>query len=175
MHNLGGRRLLARLAVAMLAVAALGGCTVIDVYELSRDETAGRDNGTPGSALARDYIIDRLRPLADGLVPGQVGDAAYLQPFAEGTNVVAVVPGTDLADEYVIVGAHYDGLGSAAAAQTPKTRSATAPPTTPPEPLPYCSSPGTSPSIPSAARWCSRCGTARRTACSARATTSTTR
>ena len=104
--------MLARLAVAGLAVAALGGCTIIDVHELARDETAGRNNGTPGSAAARDYLIDRLRPLADGLVPGQVGDAAYLQPFAQGTNVVAVVPGTDLADEYVIVGAHYDGLGS---------------------------------------------------------------
>ena len=48
---------------------------------------AGLDGGPrptarPAAALAHDYIIDRLRPLADGLVPGQVGDAAYKQPFA---------------------------------------------------------------------------------------------
>ena len=35
-----------------------------------------------------------------------------MQPFPGGTNVVAVIPGTDLADEYVVVGAHYDHLGN---------------------------------------------------------------
>ena len=46
--------------------------------------------------------------------------------------MLAVIPGTDLADQYVIVGAHYDHLGTPAAPAMPATRSATAPPTTPP-------------------------------------------
>ena len=36
---------------AMLAL--LSGCTVVDVAQLSQDGLRGRDNGTPGSALAR--------------------------------------------------------------------------------------------------------------------------
>ena len=69
---------------------------------------------TPSAAdLARAYLLDQLRPIAVGANRSATGDDAYLQLFAAGTNVVAVIPGTDLADEYVVVGAHYDHLGSA--------------------------------------------------------------
>ena len=42
----------------------------------------------------------------------QRGDAAFLQPFDRGTNILAIIPGRELPDEYVIVGAHYDHTGS---------------------------------------------------------------
>jgi Zn-dependent M28 family amino/carboxypeptidase len=51
--------------------------------------------------------------MARGLNTSASGDAAYLQAITGGTNVVAVIPGTDLADQYVVVGAHYDHLGDA--------------------------------------------------------------
>ena len=92
-------------------VALLSGCTVLDVAKLAQDGLKGRDNDTPGSALARAYLIQQLKPIARGLNTAASGDAAYLQTIAGGTNVVAVIPGTDLADQYVVVGAHYDHLG----------------------------------------------------------------
>ena len=100
--------------VASLASACLllSGCTVFDMVRLASDDTAGRQNDTAGSATARAYLIDQLRPIARGLNPAGTGDAAYTQPFSGGRNVVALIPGTDLADEYVVVGAHYDGLGT---------------------------------------------------------------
>jgi hypothetical protein len=96
---------------AALAALTLTGCPIIDVARLSDDEMQGRNNGTPGSALARAYLIDQLRPIARGLNSGASGDAAYTQATGGGTNVVAVIPGTDLAQQYVVVGAHYDHLG----------------------------------------------------------------
>jgi hypothetical protein len=93
------------------AAALLSGCTVVDVAQLSQDRLKGRDNGTPGSALARAYLIEQLKPMARGLNTSASGDAAYLQAITGGTNVVAFIPGTDLADQYVVVGAHYDHLG----------------------------------------------------------------
>jgi len=76
---------------------------------------AGRDNATPGSALARQYLRRHLVKVGPGL-DGGVGAAAYEHPFVEdgqsGVNLLAVVRGRELPDEYVIVGAHYDGLGT---------------------------------------------------------------
>lgn len=79
-----------------------------DVNYLASDELDGRDNLSPESAQARAYLIDQLRDIAVGLTPGAAGDAAFEQEFDQGTNVLAMIPGGDLADEYVIVGAHYD-------------------------------------------------------------------
>ena len=89
----------------------LSGCAIIDVARLSDDSLQGRNNGTPGSAMARGYLIEQLKPIARGLNTAAGGDAAYTQATGGGTNVVAVIPGTDLADQYVVVGAHYDHLG----------------------------------------------------------------
>jgi hypothetical protein len=98
------------LAVALLAL--LTGCAQYDIARLAGDDTAGRNNGTAGSTLARQFLIDQLKPISTGLNTGATGDASYTQTLPGGTNVVAVIPGTDLADEYVVVGAHYDHLGS---------------------------------------------------------------
>jgi hypothetical protein len=97
-------------------------CTEVIVFRLASDETEGRQNGTPGSALARSFLIDQLRPISNGLNTSASGDAAYTQSLPGGTNVVSVIPGTDLANEYVVVGAHYDHLGSFCAYKTPGDR-----------------------------------------------------
>jgi len=76
---------------------------------------AGRDNDTPGSVLAQRYLIRRLMRIGDGLAPG-LGAESYRQPFENegetGVNLLAVIRGRELPDEYVIVGAHYDHLDS---------------------------------------------------------------
>jgi len=92
-----------RLALVLaLACAALSGCTQYDIAKLSGDALGGRNNGTPGSTAARQFLTEQLQPLG----------TVQTQAFSGGTNVVATIPGTDLADEYVVVGAHYDHLGS---------------------------------------------------------------
>lgn len=86
------------------------------VKKLSSKPLSGRDNATPGSLAAQTYLIRKLRRLGAGLNGGGTDDAAYKQPFAHlgqtGTNLLAVMPGGDLAGEYVMIGAHYDHLDS---------------------------------------------------------------
>ncbi len=78
---------------------------------LAADDMAGRDNDTPQSARARQLLTDTLRPLANPPADGTPGNDAYLQPFEGGTNVIGLIPGTGpLADEYILLGAHYDHL-----------------------------------------------------------------
>lgn len=105
-----GRGLRSVVALAVLG-ALLSSCTLVDIVKLAGNDTAGRDNATPGSALARAYLLQELKPIARGADQSRSGDDAYLQAIPNGTNVVAVIPGTDLADQYVLVGAHYDHLG----------------------------------------------------------------
>src|SRR5829696_6396176 len=106
------RSKLALCVTALATSATLLGCTQYDMVRLASDDTAGRNNGTPGSTLARQFLIDELKPISNGLNTAATGDAAYTQTMPNGTNVVAVIPGTDLANEYVVVGGHYDHLGS---------------------------------------------------------------
>jgi hypothetical protein len=108
----GSHRRLTRLAALVALPLLLSSCSFYDIARIAGDATAGRDNNTPGSALARQYIIDQLKPIARGADTTQTGDAAYLQAIPSGTNILAVIPGTDLANQYVMVGAHYDHLGS---------------------------------------------------------------
>jgi hypothetical protein len=82
--------------------------TMVEI--LASDEMNGRDNLTPGSQLARDYIVGELERFADPAL-GE-GTDGYVQPFDLGTNIIALLPGGDLSDEYVIIGAHYDHVGS---------------------------------------------------------------
>ena len=130
--------------VAMALCAVLGGCAQYDVGRLAGDETAGRDNGTPGSARAIQFLIGELKPISTGLNTAGTGDAAYAQSLPGGTNVVSVIPGTDLADQYVVVGAHYDHRAARASTSRRATRSATGPPTTRPGRPPCSPSPGPS-------------------------------
>lgn len=86
---------------------------------LAADAFAGRNNDSPSSPRLERYLISRLRLLGEGLDPAGLGDDAYRQPFVRagqrGTNLLALIPGRELPGEVVIVGAHYDGLGSSCA------------------------------------------------------------
>ncbi len=83
---------------------------------LASDRLRGRDNATRDSAHAQRYLLARLRRRAEGLKAGASGDARYTQSFAldgqAGTNLVGVIRGRERPDEYVLLGAHYDHLGT---------------------------------------------------------------
>ncbi|MEO8601152.1 MAG: M28 family peptidase [bacterium] len=81
---------------------------------LANNKMMGRDNNTPESERAQRYLIARLKHRGHGLNAMAVGDEAYKQHFVQsgqiGTNLFAVIPGSELPNEYIIVGAHYDHL-----------------------------------------------------------------
>lgn len=108
-------------AIAMLAVLALvaTGCLRTHVDTLAGDAMAGRDAGTAGGAAARSYLLDQIVPITDGVIDGVGGRYAHQQPFPGGVNVYGLVEGTERPDEIVVVGAHYDGLGTCAEAVEP--------------------------------------------------------
>ena len=123
-------RISALLAVFVVAVAAAAQAltpsdidaaakTAADVSilrQIASDRFEGRNNDTPGSAAVQALLLRRLKRVADGAMPGQTGDDAYRQPFVEsgkrGTNLVALIRGSELPDEYVMIGGHYDHLGT---------------------------------------------------------------
>lgn len=65
----------------------------------------GRDNGSPGAERAAAYLVSRLEEFAEPL-----GDD-FRAEFADGTNLLGVIRGQELPDEYLVLGAHYDHLG----------------------------------------------------------------
>jgi hypothetical protein len=94
--------------VAILMVLAVCGApqdVEKDVKALADEAFEGRETGTPGEEKAARHIVAEMRRA--GLEP-------VLQPFeghgTTGRNVIAVIHGTSA--EAVIIGAHYDHLGS---------------------------------------------------------------
>jgi hypothetical protein len=102
------------LAAEMLA-ASVSSITAEDaarhVEALADDAFEGRESGTRGGRAAAAYIVEQIEPL--GFEPA--GDeGSYYQPFGAGLrNILALLPGSDpeLAQEVVVVGAHYDHVG----------------------------------------------------------------
>ena len=81
---------------------------------IAADVFDGRNNNTPESTAVQALLIDELKLLGSGLNSSQIGDDAYRQPFSTtriGTNLLAVIPGSSLPGEYIMIGAHYDHLG----------------------------------------------------------------
>lgn len=79
---------------------------------LASDDFNGRNNQTPGSAASRDLLVSVLSEIAAPAVPDGDGGLGFLQEYALGTNIVGVIAGRGaLANEYVMIGAHYDHLG----------------------------------------------------------------
>lgn len=108
------------LGVVLAALLILTGCLAEDVRYLASDELNGRNNGTAGSVKAQDHILGYLEAWTDGPNTAGTGRDAYKQTTVSGgTNLIGVLPGTDLADEYVMVGAHYDGLGTSCSGTGP--------------------------------------------------------
>jgi hypothetical protein len=79
------------------------------VTTLASDEFSGRNDGTEGWQLAQDFLVEQLGDFAEPAFPDQAGNG-YVQAGAS-ANVVGIVRGSELPDEYVVVGAHYDHLG----------------------------------------------------------------
>ena len=79
---------------------------------MAADELEGRDNGTAGSLAAQQILIGQLAQFAQPADPTMVGDDGFRHVFPSGTNLLGVIPGGDLADEWVVLGAHYDHLGT---------------------------------------------------------------
>lgn len=85
-----------------------------DLQVLSGEQMQGREIGSPGSALARNYILKRIAEL--GLKPCTT---AYIQEFKasrpspspEGKNIIACQFSDDKAAKYLVISAHYDHLG----------------------------------------------------------------
>lgn len=89
-----------------------------DVRILSADDMQGRDTGSAGGERARAYIVSRLEAM--GVQPAPFG---RLQRFEtpgrtregvktfSGVNIVGLIPGTRVADRYIVVTAHYDHVG----------------------------------------------------------------
>jgi Zn-dependent M28 family amino/carboxypeptidase len=87
-----------------------------DDETLSADDMQGRGIGTAGGIKAREFVAARFK--ASGLK--SFGDS-YSQPFEfanrsgakiSGANVVGYVEGTKNKNQYIVVTAHYDHLGT---------------------------------------------------------------
>ncbi|MDR2890498.1 MAG: M20/M25/M40 family metallo-hydrolase [Alistipes sp.] len=84
------------------------------VYTLASDSLAGREFGEQGAYQAARYVAARFAEI--GL--DTYTDSTYLQPFTmggtQGYNVIGVVRGNTpaLKDEWIILGAHLDHIGT---------------------------------------------------------------
>lgn len=85
-----------------------------DLHYLSSDELKGRKVGTDGSARTQEYLIKQLSKAH--IEPfGQ----QYLAPFVidgmfksiQGNNVIALVPGREVPDKFIVLSAHFDHIG----------------------------------------------------------------
>jgi cysteine-rich repeat protein len=96
------------------AACTITGEEVHDVIAfLADDAQEGRDNLTPASLRVQEHLVSRLQTFA----VGGAADGGFRQPFAQGTNLLARLPGRDPSQrETVVVGAHYDHLGAFGAA-----------------------------------------------------------
>jgi len=98
-----------------------GAVLLHDLQVLSADDMEGRQADTPGGARARAYVASRFK--AAGLTPtgtsfeapftfmsGNRGGGAPVE--RHGVNVIGAIKGTQRADRYLVVSAHYDHLGA---------------------------------------------------------------
>ena len=102
------------LGIGVILVLAAS-CTRAQIHTtvLASDTFAGRNNGTAGSIASQNYLIAQLRYMgAVGLDASAAGDNAFKQQFPAGTNILGLIRGEELPNEYVMVGGHYDHLGS---------------------------------------------------------------
>ncbi len=93
------------------------GGTVFPSGRGPRDENAG--NITPGVTLAVEHYNRMMRILDKGLpvkVELDVQTQFYDEVDMNGFNLIAEIPGTDLADEVVMIGAHFDSTHGATGA-----------------------------------------------------------
>ena len=88
-----------------------------DLNILAADDMHGRQTGRPGAAKARDFIASRFKDI--GLISFEAA-SPYLRPFKHsrwlsefvGINVVGWLPGSEYRDEFIVITAHYDHIGT---------------------------------------------------------------
>ena len=100
------------------AVAPVSSQLLEDVRILSADDMQGRDTGSEGGERARAYIVSRLEAM--GVQPAPFGRLQRFEALGRtregvktfsGVNIVGLIPGTRVADRYIVVTAHYDHVG----------------------------------------------------------------
>ncbi len=118
-----GFRFLLTLALLCLLAPSLAAQERVDaerllthVEMLAHDSLQGRDAGTKGAAMARDYLLSQLSELNL-----QTFDGGMEQRFTfphrraeeqrEGVNLLAYIEGRVVPDTFIVVTAHYDHLG----------------------------------------------------------------
>lgn len=88
-----------------------------DLKVLSSDEYGGRGIEQTGHDKAQSYIVDRfkkhgLQRFGDSFLHDFNYSNRQLKRKIKGTNVVGYMKGTKHTDKYIVVGAHYDHLGT---------------------------------------------------------------
>jgi hypothetical protein len=83
------------------------------VETLASDEFGGRDDGTDGWRAAQEYLAEQLAAISEPAFFDLPGVAGYIQE-GPSVNLAGIIRGSELPDEYVVIGAHYDGHGDAA-------------------------------------------------------------
>ena len=82
---------------------------------LSTDSMQGRRTAMPGNLMAAKYILSQFKksginPLNDEYeVPFQFQSRGETQ---SGVNLVGVIPGAVISDQYIVISAHYDHVGA---------------------------------------------------------------
>ncbi|RZJ42803.1 MAG: M28 family peptidase, partial [Brevundimonas sp.] len=106
-------------APAVPAVPAFQAQLLEDVRILASEEMAGRDTGSAGGEMARNYIVGRLEalgvaaPAMGRLQPWEATGRTRAGPKTyNGVNVIGVIRGTRAPDRYIVVTAHYDHVGT---------------------------------------------------------------
>ena len=101
------------------AVPAFQAQLLEDVRILASEEMAGRDTGSAGGEMARNYIVGRLEalgvaaPAMGRLQPWEATGRTRAGPKVyNGVNILGVIPGTRATDKYIVVTAHYDHVGT---------------------------------------------------------------
>ncbi len=83
--------------------------TPLERHIRSLVQPEGRASTTAAARSARAYLIEQLQPYTEAL-DTSTDPLSYEDDFGAGTNLIARVPGSDLAHEIVMIGAHYDTL-----------------------------------------------------------------
>ena len=90
---------------------------VNDLATLSSEQMSGRKTGTTGSLKAKSFLQARFKKIGLAHFPEH---SEYIQKFPfpssskdnQGLNVVGWLKGTELAQQFIVVSAHYDHLGT---------------------------------------------------------------
>ena len=86
-----------------------------DLQYLSSDQLGGRATETEGSELAQKHLLERFKKLGIQPIEGsfeQRFEVRSRRGVLTGKNIVGKIKGKSFPDEYIVLGAHYDHLGT---------------------------------------------------------------